>query len=298
MSLILPPIRLGSTCWDYRRALIFGVVNVTPDSFSDGGQFLDHEAAVARGEALVEQGADALDIGGESTRPRSTPVPADEERRRVLPVIEALAERVSVPLSIDTYKADVARAAVDAGATIINDISGGSLDERIYAVAAETGALLILGHLRGEPKTMMDNVHFDDVVDEVESELRERLRRAVAAGVRPGKLWVDPSVGFGKRAEHSLALIGAAGRLREALGYPIMIGPSRKSFIGQLTGKEADDRVMGSAGAACAALARGADALRLHDVGPLRDAVVVADAISRASDRDERDNEGEEGRAC
>ncbi|PIE19757.1 MAG: dihydropteroate synthase [Proteobacteria bacterium] len=285
MSLVIPPLQLDGTRWDYQRTLIFGVLNVTPDSFSDGGRFIDLEAAIARGEALVAAGADALDTGGESTRPRSTPVDALEEKRRVLPVLEALSERVSVPLSVDTYKAEVARDAVSAGASIINDVSGGTLDEAMYSVAAETGALYIAGHLRGEPATMMDEVHFDDVVAEVEDELRQRLRRAVVAGLPPEKLWIDPGVGFGKGEDHSLTLIAATGRLREALGHPIMIGPSRKSFIGQLTGKGTAERVMGTAGAASVAIARGADALRLHDVAELHDAVVVADAIARAKVR-------------
>ena len=286
MSLIIPPVVISGTRWDYDRTLIFGVVNVTPDSFSDGGCFWDDghlnvAAAVAQGEALVAAGADALDIGGESTRPRSTPVSGDDERRRVLPVIEGLFARVDVPISIDTYKADVARDAVAAGATIINDVSGGSLDEDLYAVAAESGALLILGHLRGAPASMMDAITFHDVVQEVEDELRGRIRRAVEAGVRPDRLWIDPGIGFGKNAAQSEALIAATGQLRAVLGYPIMVGPSRKSFLGQITGREVLDRVMGTAGAACVAIARGVDALRLHDVAELRDAIRVADAICR-----------------
>lgn len=281
MSLVLPPVRIGSATWDWSKTYVFGVVNVTPDSFSDGGQYFSAEAAIAHGEALVAAGADALDIGGESTRPRSTPVDAAEELRRVLPVLEALAQRVSVPLSIDTYKASVAREAVAAGASIINDISGGALDPQIYSVAAQTGATLILGHLRGQPATMMQEVAFEDVVAEVLGELRQRLRLAVEAGVKADRLWIDPCLGFGKQAEHSLALVAASAALREQLGYPLLLGPSRKSFLGAVTGKPVGDRLLATAAACAYAIAGGTDALRLHDVAELRDAVLVADAIRR-----------------
>ena len=281
MSLVHAPVRLGQATWDFSRTYVFGVVNVTPDSFSDGGRFFSTDAAVAHGWDLIEQGADALDIGGESTRPGAEPVPAEEESRRVLPVVRQLAGRGSVPISIDTYKAGVARAAVEAGASMINDISGLQLDPQMATVAAEAGVPLIIGHLRGTPKTMRDNIRFVDVVAEVAEELKRSVRTAVAAGVSAERIWVDPCIGFGKTAAQSLALLRSTGRLREAVGYPLMVGPSRKSFIGAVTGEGVEARQLGTCAAIAAVVVAGADAVRLHDVGLLLPAVRVADAIRR-----------------
>lgn len=282
MSLVLPPLIVGNACWEFNRTYLFGVVNVTPDSFSDGGAFLDADRAVAQGLRLAAEGADALDIGGESTRPRAEVVPLNEELARVLPVISALASATRVPISIDTYKAETARQAVAHGATIINDISGGTLDSEMARVVAKTGALYIAGHLRGTPQTMQENISFGDVVWEVREELRDRVRRLVDAGVRPDRIWVDPSVGFGKTAEQSMALIRAAGHLRAELGCAVMIGPSRKSFIGALTGQAAAERIFGSCAAMAVAVACGADAVRVHDVAQLAPALRVADGIVRS----------------
>lgn len=281
MRTVRTPLTIGPVCWDWTRTCVFGVVNVTPDSFSDGGLYLDSGQAVARGLELVEQGADVLDVGGESTRPGAVPVDADEERRRVLPVIEGLARQVRVPISIDTYKSTVARAAVDSGASVINDISGLGLDPEMASVVAQTGALLVIGHLRGRPAVMQHQISFSDVVAEVIAELRQAARRAVDAGVAAHRIWVDPGIGFGKRVEHSLALIRAAGEIGEALGHPVMLGVSRKSFIGDVTGLPVEQRLLGTCGAAAAAVLAGADALRLHDVLELRTAIQVADAIRR-----------------
>jgi dihydropteroate synthase len=260
--------------------LIVGVLNCTPDSFSDGGRFGGVEDAVEAGVRMAEEGANWIDVGGESTRPGSVPVSAAEERSRVLPVIEGLRKALSpsVRLSIDTYKAETARAAVAAGASIINDVSGGLLDPDILKVAAQTGAGIVLGHLRGVPATMMEQIAFRDVLAEVGAELEERLDAARAAGCY--ETWTDPGIGFGKLAEHNLALLRQLPALCERLGVPVMVGVSRKAFIGHLTGKAAGERLFGSAAAVTAAVLGGAAAVRVHDVAEMRDVVKVATAIA------------------
>ncbi|HEY4186682.1 MAG TPA: dihydropteroate synthase [Polyangia bacterium] len=258
------------------------MLNCTPDSFADGGRFSDVAGAVAAGLAMAAEGADWIDVGGESTRPGARPVPVDEELGRVIPVIEALAARLepTVGISIDTYKAETARTAMAAGARIVNDVSGGRLDPSIFAAVAGTNATIVLGHLRGEPATMMENVVFTDVVAEVAGELGEQLAAARAAGCT--KLWADPGIGFGKRAEHNLALLADLAALGEAVGVPLMVGVSRKAFIGQLTGKPVGARQFGTAAAVSACVLAGAGAVRVHDVSAMRDVVAVAEAI-RAS---------------
>ena len=259
--------------------LIVGVLNCTPDSFSDGGRFASVTEAVFAGARMAEEGANWIDVGGESTRPGATPVSEADEQARVLPVIEGLRRAVppSVRISIDTYKAGTARAAVAAGASVINDVSGGRLDPDIVAVAAETGAGIVLGHLRGAPATMMDDIAFRDVVDEVGAELAERLAIARAAGCY--ETWVDPGIGFGKRVEHNVALLHGLPALHARLDVPVMVGVSRKAFIGQLTGKPAGDRLFGTAAAVTAAVMGGAAAVRVHDVAEMRDVVRVAEAL-------------------
>jgi dihydropteroate synthase len=259
--------------------LIVGVLNCTPDSFSDGGRFASVAEAVAAGARMAEEGANWIDVGGESTRPGAAPVSEADEKARVLPVIDGLRRAMppSVRISIDTYKAATARAAVAAGASVINDVSGGRLDPEIMGVAAETGAGIVLGHLRGAPATMMDDVAFRDVVDEVASELAERLAAARAAGCY--ETWVDPAIGFGKRLEHNLALLHALPALRARLDVPLMVGVSRKAFIGHLTGKPAAERIFGTAAAVTVAVMGGAAAVRVHDVGQMRDVVRVAEAL-------------------
>jgi dihydropteroate synthase len=262
--------------------LLVGVLNVTPDSFSDGGRHASAHEAITAGVQLVEAGADWVDAGGESTRPRAPVVPEAEEIARVVPVIAGLSARLGerARLSIDTYKSGTARAAIAAGATIVNDISGGLLDPAILGVAAGSGAAVVLGHLRGEPAAMMDAISFDDVVAEVGSELEARIAAARAAGVR--EIWADPGIGFGKRAEHSLALLRALPALVARWGVPVMVGVSRKSFIGQITGKPAHERIFGTAAAVAACVAGGASAVRIHDVGEMRDVVRVAEALKNA----------------
>jgi dihydropteroate synthase len=258
-----------------------GVVNVTPDSFSDGGAYLDPGAAVAHGVRLVEEGADLLDVGGESTRPGSDPVPDDEEVARVGPVIAGLVDRVDVPVSVDTRKAAVASAALDAGAALVNDVSAGA-DPAMFAAAAERGAGIVLMHMRGEPKTMQDDPTYEDVVAEVAAFLHERRDAALAAGLDREQVAVDPGIGFGKTLEHNLELLRQLAALREP-GTPLVVGPSRKRFIGTLTDTEADDRVEGTAGAVAWCAAQGADVVRVHDVQAIVRVVRVVDAIARGT---------------
>ena len=260
--------------------LLVGVLNCTPDSFSDGGRYASVEAAVDAAARMAEEGANWIDVGGESTRPGAAPVPESEEKRRVLPVIEGMRRRLppSVRISIDTYKAGTARAAVAAGASVINDVSGGRLEPEIARVAAETGAGIVLGHLRGAPATMMENVKFGDVVEEVSSELEERLADARAAGCY--ETWIDPGIGFGKRLEHNIALLRALPALRARLDVPVLVGVSRKAFIGNLTGRPAGERLFGTAAAVTVAVMGGAAAVRVHDVAEMRDVVRVAEALA------------------
>jgi dihydropteroate synthase len=262
--------------------ILAGVLNLTPDSFSDGGRFTSVEDAVAAGMAMVAAGAYWIDVGGESTRPNSEPVAEGEEIRRVVPVIERLAKEVGqrARISIDTYRAGTARAAVDAGATIVNDVSGGALEPAILAECARSGVTVILGHLRGRPATMMANVHFGNVVAEVTAELGERIVVARAAGC--GEIWADPGIGFGKELEHNLRLMAGLGKLRETLGVPLMVGVSRKRFLGDLTGQPVHLRAFGTAAGVAAAVLAGADAVRVHDVKEMRDVVNVAEAIANA----------------
>ena len=273
-----PVLRLGRLTLDWSRTYVLGVLNVTPDSFSDGGRYLDPAAAVAQGRALAAAGADIIDIGGESTRPRSTPVTADEELRRVLPVIEGLHGALEIPLSIDTYKAAVARAGLAAGAAMVNDVSGGRLDPAILEVAGEARAPIILGHLRGQPATMQDHISFGDLLGEIAAELGAAARRAEAAGA---VAIVDPGLGFGKEAGHNLELIRRLGELRAVCRRPLCVGPSRKAFLGLVTGLPPPARGVPSAAAAVACILGGADILRLHDVELCRPAILVADAVRR-----------------
>lgn len=268
------------------RPLVSGIVNVTPDSFSDGGEFFSTERAVAHGEALVAEGADILDVGGESTRPQgAVPVDAGEELRRVLPVVTELARRLPrVPLSVDTVKSEVAAAALDAGAWIVNDVSGFRLDPRMGEICAARGAGVVLMHSRGTVSEMGTYRHaeYGAVVSEVIAELRAARDGALAAGVAHAAIVLDPGFGFAKRTEHSLAVLAALPRVA-ALGHPVLVGVSRKRFVGELSGvKEPAQRVAGTIGANVAALARGARLFRVHDVAANRQALDVAWAVARA----------------
>ncbi len=254
-----------------------GIVNVTPDSFSDGGLFLDPELAIAHGRELVAAGADLLDIGGESTRPGAAAVSAELELERTEPVVAALADRdrAGIPISIDTSKAAVAEAALAAGATIVNDVTALRADPEVAAVCARRECTVVLMHMQGSPRTMQDDPRYDDVVDDVRAFLAERIEAAVAAGIDEARIWVDPGIGFGKTVEHNLELLRRLRELRE-LGRPIVIGTSRKRFLGALTGREVGDRLGGTIASNVLALAAGADVFRVHDVAELRQALDVA----------------------
>lgn len=253
-----------------------GVVNVTPDSFSDGGLYFDADAAISHGEELAEQGAGILDVGGESTRPGAEEVGAEEELARVEPVVAGLAGTATV--SIDTSKAAVARAALDAGASIVNDVTALRHDPEIGAVCADRGAGLILMHMQGDPRTMQENPAYDDVVDDVKAFLAERLEAAVDAGVAEERVWLDPGIGFGKNLDHNLELLRRLAELRE-LGRPLVVGTSRKSFLGKIDGSAVEDRLGGTIASSILAAAEGADVLRVHDVAEAAQATKVASAI-------------------
>ena len=260
--------------------MVMGIVNVTPDSFSDGGRFSRPEAAVAHARRLLDAGADILDIGGESTRPGAEPVPADEELRRVMPVIEALASS-SALLSIDTMKAAVARSAVAAGAHIVNDVSALTADPDMARVVRDARAGVVLMHMRGIPRTMQTEPRYDDVVDEVSSFLRARLRVLEEVGISPEAMALDPGIGFGKTVEHNLALL-AGLRTLASLGRPVVVGCSRKRFLGEVTGRAVGERLAGSLAAAAVAVFLGAHVVRVHDVAESRDAALVAAAVAKA----------------
>jgi len=256
---------------------LMGVVNVTPDSFSDGGLYLDPGAAVEHGRELVAAGATILDVGGESTRPGAEPVSEDEELRRVVPVVEGL-RGAGAEVSVDTSKASVAAAALAAGATIVNDVTALRGDPEMAALCAERGATVVLMHMRGTPRTMQEEPTYSDVVAEVRGFLAERVERAEAAGIAAERIWLDPGIGFGKTAAHNLELLRRLGELRE-LGRPLVVGTSRKSFIGRLDGSEADERLGGTIASSVLAAAAGAEVLRVHDVAEMADAMRLATAL-------------------
>jgi dihydropteroate synthase len=266
------------------RLRLMGIVNVTPDSFSDGGRYLDRDAAVAHGLELAQEGAEILDIGGESTRPGAAPVGVAEELRRVVPVIEGLREAgVSATISIDSTKAEVVRVALDAGAGFVNDVSALRVAPEIGELVAESGAELCLMHMRGDPRTMQIGPTYEDVVSEVKAFLAGRMEFAIACGVSEERIVLDPGIGFGKTVEHNVRLLA---RLEEiaALGRPILVGASRKSFLGSITGRSVDERLPATIAANVLAYERGARLLRVHEVAPVRDAVAVA-AATVAADR-------------
>lgn len=262
------------------RTLVMGIVNVTPDSFSDGGMFVDAESAVKHGLRLLEEGADLLDVGGESTRPGSEPVGVEEERQRVVPVIEGLRrEAPAAVVSVDTRKADVARAAIDSGADVVNDVGAGE-DPAMFGVVAAAGVGMILMHMQGVPATMQEDPRYDDVVSEVRSFLAERVEAAVAAGVGRDRLCVDPGIGFGKRLDHNLELLVSLRSFGQ-LGLPVAVGVSRKRLIGEITGVDDPvDRLEGSLAAAVWCASHGANVVRVHDVRPTVRALRVVDMIA------------------
>jgi dihydropteroate synthase len=263
------------------RPLVMGIVNVTPDSFSDGGQFDSAAAAVTHGLSLVEQGADLLDVGGESTRPGAQPVPLAEELRRVLPVVQGLRARTEVPLSVDTSKAAVARACLEAGAQVINDVTALRGDPDMAAVVRDAGAGVVLMHMQGTPASMQQAPHYDDVVAEVAAFLQERLQTAADLGIAVPRVVLDPGIGFGKTRDHNLRLLARLAAL-QALGRPVCLGVSRKGFFGRLLqNRPPEGRLAASLAAACHAVGRqAAQVLRVHDVEATRDAVTILAAIA------------------
>jgi dihydropteroate synthase len=261
-----------------QRTWLVGVVNVTPDSFFDGGLYFEPARAIDRALALAAEGADIIDIGGESSRPGSNPIPAKEEKKRILPVVEVLKQKNSVLISVDTTKAEVAEAALAAGADIINDISAGRFDPRMLPIAARSGAAVILMHMKGTPRTMQIAPHYDDVLGEVKAFLSERLEAAESCGLPRESILLDPGIGFGKLIDHNLILLNNLGALAE-LGRPLVVGISRKSFLGKILKVEAQDRLEGTIAAAVVSILRGASLLRVHDIQAVKQAVAVAEAI-------------------
>lgn len=261
-----------------RRTLIMGILNITPDSFSDGGRYFSIDAALAGAEALLQEGADILDVGGESTRPGSEPVSASEEMERVVPVIAALRRNFTCPISVDTYKAAVAEAAIESGAAIVNDISGLTFDARMAGVVACSGAGVVIMHIRGTPRDMQKDPHYEDVTGEVGSWLAGQVALALAAGVEREQIVIDPGLGFGKRLEDNFTLLRELDRLSD-LGLPILAGPSRKSFIGRVLDLPAGERVEGTAAAVTAAILHGARIVRVHDIKAVKRTALIADAI-------------------
>lgn len=271
-------MQIGARLFDGPGPFLMGIVNATPDSFSDGGRFLDPEAAVAHALRLAEEGADLLDVGGESTRPGAPAVDADEEIRRVVPIVERLRARgFPVPISIDTWKGAVARAALDAGADLLNDVTALS-DPDLGRAAAAAGVPVVLMHARGTPADMQSRAVYGDVVADVARELEAALVRAAAAGIARDRIILDPGIGFAKTAEQGVELIARVGELR-ALGRPLLVGPSRKSFIGKITGAAVGDRLPGTLAAVVACVLGGVEILRVHDVGPARQAASIAAAF-------------------
>lgn len=261
------------------RPLLMGILNVTPDSFSDGGQFELVENAVARALQMEADGADIIDIGGESTRPGAEPVMLEEELRRTIPVIRELATRVRTPISIDTTKAEVARQALEAGAEIVNDISGLTFDPDMLEVCRLHDAGICLMHIQGTPQTMQQNPTYVDVVQEVIDFLQQQVDRCLMAGILPERMCVDPGIGFGKTAEHNLQLLKSVSRLQRDLQRPVLIGHSRKRFLSKILGRSVDERESGTIGVSIALAEQGVDILRIHDVRSVRDAIVAWDMV-------------------
>lgn len=258
--------------------LMMGIINVTPDSFSDGGKFIASEAALEQAKKLVDEGADLLDIGGESTRPGSEQVVLEEELRRTVPAIEKIAAKLDVPISIDTTKAEVARQALRAGACIVNDISGLTFDAEMRTVCAESGAGVVCMHIQGTPQTMQDNPTYEDVVHDIRVWLRERVAALTAVGISEEQIVLDPGIGFGKTAEHNLEILSHVKEL-QAIGFPLLVGHSRKRFLGAILDRPLDERTFGTVGVSVALAAQGAEIIRVHDVAASRDAIVAYRAV-------------------
>ena len=260
------------------RTCIMGIINVTPDSFSDGGSFLDPERALEKAKRMRDEGADIIDVGGESSRPGSERISAGEEIRRVMPVIEAITANIDLPVSIDTCKSQVAGKALEAGASVVNDITALRGDGKMARLVADHGAGVVLMHMRGAPDNMQEGPFYYDVLEEIGSFLEGSIDLAEDAGVDPDKIIIDPGIGFGKTVEHNLAILRGLRSFKD-LGRPVMVGTSRKSFLGTITGKDVDGRLFGTAASCALAIFNGADIIRVHDVEQMRDVARVADAL-------------------
>lgn len=270
----------GTTTWELGESpKIMGILNVTPDSFSDGGNWLSPGKAIDHALELVEQGADILDVGGESTRPGATPVSVQDELDRVIPVIEQLADRISIPIAVDTMKAPVAKEALAAGADVINDVTAFTFDEQMVHVAAASDCGVILMHMLGTPQTMQDEPTYKDVVREVSVYLQERVSALTDRGVAANRIVVDPGVGFGKTAQHNLSLLSNVEKFRQ-FGHPVLIGHSRKRFLGKIIGRTVEERLAGTIGVSIALAQQHADILRVHDVAAVKDAIAAWRCLS------------------
>ena len=268
-----------SDLFESKRTLIMGIVNVTPDSFYDGGRFLGLKAAVEHATQLADEGADIIDVGGESSRPGADPVSLEEERLRVLPVIEALASQLDIPLSIDTCKSEVAYDALSRGVQIVNDISGLRQDPNMAKVVAESGAFVVIMHMKGTPKNMQLNPSYDDVTGELIEFFKDRVKYVRKRGVQDERIILDPGIGFGKRVSDNFVILHSLGRIVD-LGYPVLTGPSRKSFIGITLNLPAHERLEGTASAVAASVLNGAKIVRVHDVKEMKRVITIADAIN------------------
>ena len=262
------------------RTLIMGILNVTPDSFYDGGMYLDTETAYARAKRLIEEGADIIDIGGESTRPGSDSVSIDTELNRILPILERLERNVTVPVSIDTTKAEVARQALEHGAGIVNDISALRNDPEMVEIIAEYNVPIVIMHMKGDPVGMQVNPYYKDVISEIKVFLKERIEWAVNHGIKEENIIVDPGIGFGKLPEHNLEILQRLNEFKE-LDRPILVGPSRKSFIGKILNADPEERLMGTAASVAVSVSNGADIVRVHDIKEMRQVVEVVQAIDK-----------------
>ncbi|PIP67571.1 MAG: dihydropteroate synthase [Candidatus Omnitrophica bacterium CG_4_9_14_0_2_um_filter_42_8] len=266
------------------RTYIMGVLNVTPDSFSGDGVYQDADKAVEAALKMVEDGADIIDIGGESTRPGAEPVTTEEEIKRVILVIKKLSKRISAPISIDTAKSEVAKQALDNGALIVNDITGLESDPGMIGIIREFNANVVVMHIKGTPQTMQKNPSYGNLIEEIKDKLKNIIEKAVKGGIKKENIIVDPGIGFGKTLEHNLEILNRLSEFKE-LKQPVLVGPSRKSFIGKLTGEEPCGRIFGTAASVALAIKNGADIIRVHDVKEMKQVAVVSDAISRSGDK-------------
>jgi dihydropteroate synthase len=281
-SIMLNQLIIRNNCFNWgEKTYLMGILNVTPDSFSDGGQFNNTDAALTQAQAMVKAGADIIDIGGQSTRPGAEQITLTEELELVLSVLQVIRPQINIPISVDTTRAEVAKAAIEAGADIINDISGGTFDQQMLSTVAKLNVPIMLMHIRGTPQTMQQYTDYQDLMGEIDNFLSQQIKAAIAAGISDDKIIIDPGIGFAKNFKQNLEILRQLSKLK-SLKCPILVGASRKSFIGKIINQpDAKARVWGTAAACCAAIFNGADIIRVHDVVEMRDVALVADAIYR-----------------